>query len=151
MSHKDPCGNDHDPMMIENTMIGNLELQSITKLPWWTFEKANWKSYKKLCLTLLIPETITNQEESIIHFTNTLITIANKMISKTITIDQTICIETLIREAFIIKEHLVAVFFDLEKAYDTSLSYGTLKGLALQGRLSIFIKHFQKTGPSKHE
>ena len=30
---------------------------------------------KKLCLTTLIPETNTNQEKPIIHFTNTIITI----------------------------------------------------------------------------
>ena len=58
------------------------------------------------------------------------------------TIDQIVCIETLIREEFIKKEHLVAVLFDLEKAYDTTWSYGILKDFSLQGRLPIFIKHF---------
>ena len=51
-------------------------------------------------------------------------------------------IETLIREAFIKKEYLVAVLFDLEKAYDTTWPCGLLKDLGLQGRLPIFIKHF---------
>jgi len=31
-----------------------------------------------------------------------------------------VCLETFIRDAFIRKEHAVAVFFDLEKAHDTS-------------------------------
>ena len=57
-------------------------------------------------------------------------------------IDQIVHIETLIREAFIKKEHLVAVLFDLEKAYDTTWPYGILKDLGLQGRLLMFIKHF---------
>ena len=46
---------------------------------------------------------------------------------------------------FIKKEHEVAVFFDLEKAYDTTWRYGILKDihkLGLRGRLPTFIKHF---------
>ena len=61
--------------------------------------------------------------------------------AKRSTIDHIVCIETLIREAFIKKEHLVAVL-DLEKAYDTTWPCGILKDLGLQGRLHIFIKHF---------
>ena len=57
-------------------------------------------------------------------------------------IDQIVCIETLIREVFIKKEHLVAVLFDLEKAYDTTWPYSILKDLGLPSRLPIFIKHF---------
>ena len=62
--------------------------------------------------------------------------------AKRSTIDQIVLIETLIREAFIKKEHLFAVLFDLEKAYDTTWPYDILKDLSLQGRLPIFIKHF---------
>ena len=47
-------------------------------------------------------------------------------------------------EAFIKKPHLVAVLFDLEKAYDSTWPYGILKDLSLQDRLPIFIKHFLK-------
>ena len=71
--------------------------------------------------------------------------------AKRSTIDQIVHMETLTREAFIKKEHLVAVLFDLKKAYDTTWPYGIPKDLDLQGRLSIFIKHFLKTEPSKHE
>ena len=42
-------------------------------------------------------------------------------------------LETFIREAFIKKEHLVAVFFDLEKAYDTTWKYGILNYLRERG------------------
>ena len=41
--------------------------------------------------------------------------------------DHLVRLETFIREAFIKKEHLVSVFFDLEKAYDTTWKYGILK------------------------
>ena len=54
-------------------------------------------------------------------------------------------LETFIRDAFIKREHVVAVFFDLEKAYDTTWRYGILKDLhnfGLKGRLPNFIKSF---------
>ena len=47
-----------------------------------------------------------------------------------------ICLETLIREAFAKKEHMTAIFLDIEKAYDTK----DLKNMGLKGRLPIFIK-----------
>ena len=50
------------------------------------FQKSKQEILQKtLCLTTLIPESNTNQEEPIIHFTNTLITITNKTIPKTTT------------------------------------------------------------------
>jgi len=61
------------------------------------------------------------------------------------TIDHLVRLESFIRDAFIKKEHLTAVFFDLEKAYDTTWKYGImkdLKDLGLMGRLPIFINNF---------
>ena len=58
------------------------EPQVIPKLPQWNFKKQTGNSTKN-CLTILIPETNTNQDGPIIHFTNTFITIANKTILKT--------------------------------------------------------------------
>ena len=54
-------------------------------------------------------------------------------------------LETFIRDAFIKQEQVVVVFFDLEKAYDATCSYGILRylhELGLKRRLSIFIKSF---------
>ena len=45
------------------------------------------------------------------------------------TVDQLIKLETLVRESFIQGHHGVAVFFDLEKAYDTTWKYGIMKDL----------------------
>ena len=59
--------------------------------------------------------------------------------------DHLIRLEIFIREASIKKEHLVAVFFDLEKAYDTTWKFGIvkdLKNLGLEGRMPIFIHNF---------
>ena len=53
--------------------------------------------------------------------------------------------ETFIRDAFIKKENVVAVFFYSERAYDTTWKYGILKDihkLGLIGRLPTFIENF---------
>ena len=41
--------------------------------------------------------------------------------------DHLIRLESFIRDAFIKKEHVVAVFVDLEKAYDTTWKHGIMK------------------------
>ncbi|KAK6189067.1 hypothetical protein SNE40_005112 [Patella caerulea] len=61
------------------------------------------------------------------------------------TLDHLVRFETFVRDAFIQKQHLVAIFFDLEKAYDTTWKYGIMRdlhNLGLRGRLPIFIKNF---------
>ena len=59
--------------------------------------------------------------------------------------DQIIRLESAVREAFVKREHLVSVYFDLEKAYDTTWRYGVMKDLheaGLRGRMPIFIAKF---------
>ena len=59
--------------------------------------------------------------------------------------DHLIWLETFMREAFIRKQHLTAVFFDLEKACDSMRKYGfmqDLHDLGLIGRLPMFTKNF---------
>ena len=65
--------------------------------------------------------------------------------SKKGTIDHLIHHKTNMREAFIKKQHLIAIFFDLEKAYDTMWKYGVMKDLHdldIEGRLPQFIDGF---------
>ena len=53
--------------------------------------------------------------------------------------------ETFIRDAIINKEHVIALFFDLEKAYDTTWRYSIFKDihkLGSRGRLPTFIENF---------
>lgn len=60
-------------------------------------------------------------------------------------IDQLVQLETFIQNAFIKKEHLTAIFFDLEKVYATTWRYGImkdLKSLGLKARLPQFINNF---------
>ena len=59
--------------------------------------------------------------------------------------DTSVRLETFIRDAFVKKEHVVAVCFDLEKAYDTIWKYGILRGLrelGVKGRLAKFLESF---------
>ena len=59
--------------------------------------------------------------------------------------DHLIRLESFIRDAFVKKEHVVAVFFDIEKAYDTTWKYGIMNDLHkldLKGRLPLFIHFF---------
>lgn len=61
------------------------------------------------------------------------------------TTDQLVRLESFVREAFVHGEHAVSIYFDLEKAYDTTWKYGILRDLqdaGLKGRLPIFISNF---------
>ena len=61
------------------------------------------------------------------------------------TSDNLIRLESSICEAFASKQHLVAVLFDLEKAYDTAWRHGILRQLhafGLRGRLPVLLRDF---------
>ena len=61
------------------------------------------------------------------------------------TLDYLVRFEIFIREAFIKKENVVSVFFDLESAYDTTWKYGIMNDLhdfGIRGRLAYFISAF---------
>ncbi|GBM97109.1 putative RNA-directed DNA polymerase from transposon X-element, partial [Araneus ventricosus] len=61
------------------------------------------------------------------------------------TIDNLLALETDIRLAFLQRKHLIAIFFDIEKAYDTTWRYGILKDLhdlGLRGNLPVFLNNF---------
>ena len=63
------------------------------------------------------------------------------------TIDNILMLETNIRNANLRRNHLVSVFFDIEKAYDKTWRYGILKDLLnldFRVNLPIFIKNFLK-------
>ena len=61
------------------------------------------------------------------------------------TIDHLVKLETIIRNAFVKKEHALAVSFDMEKAYDITWRYGILRDLSecnVRGNMLHFIKNF---------
>eukprot|EP00916_Digyalum_oweni_P019426 GHVL01032319.1.p1 GENE.GHVL01032319.1~~GHVL01032319.1.p1 ORF type:complete len:920 (-),score=34.35 GHVL01032319.1:223-2982(-) len=61
------------------------------------------------------------------------------------TTDHLVRFETFVREAFARSEHVLAIFFDLEKAYDTTWKHGILADLhemGFRGRLPVFVEGF---------
>ena len=59
--------------------------------------------------------------------------------------DNLVRLETFIRDAFVAKEHVVTMLFDLEKAYDTTWRYSILRNLqdlGIRGRLVTLIESF---------
>ena len=61
------------------------------------------------------------------------------------TTDQLIRLESYIRDSFLKGNHVVSVFFYLEKAYDTVWKYGVIRDLykvGLRGRMPMFIQNF---------
>ncbi|GFU70759.1 putative RNA-directed DNA polymerase from transposon X-element [Trichonephila clavipes] len=59
------------------------------------------------------------------------------------TLDNNITLENKIRNAFVRRNHLVSIFFDIEKAYDRTPCYGILRTLfnfGLRDNLPTFIK-----------
>ena len=60
-------------------------------------------------------------------------------------LDHLVRLESFIRDAFLNKQEVVSIFFDLDKAYDTIWKYGILRDLheaGLRGRMPIFISNF---------
>lgn len=61
------------------------------------------------------------------------------------TLDNMTQLEAAIQDAFLRKQHLVGVFFDLDKAYDTTWRYNILKQLhdwGFRGRLPLLLRSF---------
>jgi len=63
------------------------------------------------------------------------------------TTDHLVRLAAFVRESFIERQHAVAVFFDLEKAYESTWKFGIMRDLhkaGLHGRLPCFIQGFLK-------
>ena len=61
------------------------------------------------------------------------------------TFDHLVSLATAISNSFVLRQHLVAVFFDIEKAYDTTWRYGILKTLhswGFRGHLPLLLQGF---------
>ena len=61
------------------------------------------------------------------------------------TTDHLVSLERYIRDAFAQKQQAVGLFFDLEKAYETTWQYGIIRDLhriGLRGRLSVFVSEY---------
>jgi len=63
------------------------------------------------------------------------------------TTDHLVCLESFVRESFAQRQHAVEVFFDLEKAYESTWKFDIMRDLhnaGLRGRLPLFIESFLK-------
>ena len=59
------------------------------------------------------------------------------------TLDHLVRFEHFIREAFARKKQVLAVFFDLEKAYDTTWKHGTLTDLFISNSEADYLSLFR--------
>ncbi len=68
------------------------------------------------------------------------------------TLDALLRLEATVCRAFAQRQHVIRVFFDLEKAYDATWRYGILKALhsaGLRGNLPLFLKSFLRDRSSR--
>ena len=107
-------------------------------------DTSNLQNYQPMALTSCLCKTMERMINSRLTWyleTNGLITNMQTGFRKRRgTIDHLIRLETFNREAFIRKQHLTAIFFDSEKAYDMYGIMRDLHDLGLKGRLLMFIK-----------
>ena len=111
----------------------SLELATIIPIPKPGKDHAVPTNYRLIAPTSCICKTLERMINTrlvwYLEINNLLSPVQSGFRSERSTNDNLVRLETFIRDAFVKKEHVVAVFFDLKKAYDTTWKYGILRDL----------------------
>ena len=125
------------------------ELATIIPIPKPGKDHTESTNYRPIALTSCLCKTLERMINArlvwYLEINNLISPVQSGFRSERSTNDNLVRLETFIRDAFVKKEHVVAVFFDLEKAYDTTWKYGILRDLhelGVKGRLAIFLESF---------
>ena len=97
------------------------------------------------CLCKIMEQMVNRRLLWILEQTNLRTNIQCAFLKHRSTLDHLVSISTRISTSFVLREHLVAVFFDLEKAYDTIWKYGILRTVyswGFRGYLPLFLQEF---------
>ena len=112
-------------------------------------EKTNPLNYRPIaltsCLCKIMERMVNNRLSWYLERNNIISPYQNGFRHRRNCIDHVVKLETHVREAFLNKLHTIAIFFYLEKAFDTTWRYGILKDLyssGLRGNLPTFIRNF---------
>lgn len=112
-------------------------------------EHNNPQNYRPIALTSnickLVERLINNRLTDFMDMQGIFTNIQSGCRKSRSTMDHLITLESSIRTAFSHNEHFISVFFDLEKAYDTTWRYGIMRDLhsyGMRGRLPLYIGRF---------
>ena len=125
------------------------ELATIIPIPKPGKDHTEPTNYRLIALTSCLCKTLERKINVrlvwYLEINNLISPVQSGFRSERSTNDNLVRLETFIRDAFVKKEHVVAVFFDLEKAYDTTWKYGIIRDLhelGVKGRLANVLESF---------
>ena len=125
------------------------ELATIIPIPKPGKDHTEPTNYRPIALTSCLCKTLERMINArlvwYLEINNLISPVQSGFRSERSTNNNLVRLETFFRDANVKKEHVVAVFFYLEKAYDTTWKYGILRDiheLGVKGRLANFLESF---------